>query len=118
MCVDDSSSPSHKQKNLNPCSVVAQLVTSQLVTVDLTLTCFSHTDVLGPSRTVRKQLASSTVHSAHSHVLRGFPLLHKQFLTSSFDLSRVCKFCTMGRGVHWAVQEVAQLRQWLVAWQD
>ena len=103
---------------LNKCNVVAQLVTSQPDAVDLTLTCFSHTDVLGPSRIVRKQLASSTVHSAHSHVLRGFPLLHKQFLTSSFDLSRVCKFCTMGRGVDWAVQDVAQLRQWLVAWQD
>ena len=103
---------------LNPCSVVAQLVTSQPVTVDLTLTCFSHTDVLGPSRIARKQLASSTVHSAHLHVLRGFPLLHKKFLASSFDLSRVCNFCAMGRGVDWAVQDVAQLRQRLVAWQD
>ena len=35
-------------------------------------------------------------------------------MTSSFDLSRVCNFCTMGRGVDWAVQDVAQLRQWLV----
>ena len=61
---------------LNPCNVVAQLVTSQPATVDLTLTCFSYTDVLGPSRIVRKQLASSTVHSAHLHVLRGFPFLH------------------------------------------
>ena len=61
---------------LNPCNVVAQLVTSQPDAVDLTLTCFSHTDVLGPSRIARKQLASSTVHSAHLHVLRGFPLLH------------------------------------------
>ena len=26
----------------------------------------------------------------------------------------VCNFCTMGRGVDWAVQDVAQLRQWLV----
>ena len=32
---------------LNPCNVVAQLVTSQPVTVHLTLTCFSYTDVLG-----------------------------------------------------------------------
>ena len=35
---------------LNPCNVVAQLVTSQPVAVDLTQTCFSCTDVLGPSR--------------------------------------------------------------------
>ena len=26
---------------------------------------------------------------------------------------RACNFCTMGRGVDWAVQDVAQLRQWL-----
>ena len=38
----------------------------------------------------------------------------KQFWTSSFDLSRVCNFCTMGRDVDWAVQDDAQLRQWLV----
>ena len=48
-------------------SFVAQLVTSQLVTADLTLTCFSYTDVLGPSRITRKQLASSIVHSALLH---------------------------------------------------
>ena len=54
---------------LNPCNVVAQLVTSQPVTVDLTLTCFSCTDVLGPSRITRKQLASSVVHGALLHVL-------------------------------------------------
>ena len=61
---------------LNPCDVVAQLVTSQPVTVHLAMTCFSYTEVLGPSRISRKQLASSTVHSAHLHVLRGFPFLH------------------------------------------
>ena len=38
--------------------------------------CFSCTDVLGPSRIVRTQLASSTVHSALEHVLCCFPLLH------------------------------------------
>ena len=32
---------------LNPCNVVAQLVTSQPVTVDATVTFFSHSDVLG-----------------------------------------------------------------------
>ena len=67
---------------LNPCNVVAQWVTSQPVTVDLTLTCFSHSDVLGPSRTSRKQLASSTVHSSHLHVFRGFPFLHDLQQTS------------------------------------
>ena len=35
---------------LNLCYVVAQLVTSHLVAVDMTRTCFSGTDVLGPSR--------------------------------------------------------------------
>ena len=50
---------------LNPCNVVAQLVTAQPVTVDLT------TDVLGASRIV-----SSRVHSALAAVFRGFPLLH------------------------------------------
>ena len=60
---------------LNPCNVLAQLVTSQLVTIDLTLTCFLYTDVLGPSRISWKQHISSTVQSAHLHVLRGFPLL-------------------------------------------
>ena len=49
---------------LNLCNVVAQLVTSQPVTVDTTVTFFSHSDVLGPSRITRKQLASSIVHSA------------------------------------------------------
>ena len=61
---------------MNPCDVVAQLVTSQPVTVDLTLTCFSCTDVFGPSRITRKQLASSVVHSALLHDLRRFQLLH------------------------------------------
>ena len=37
---------------------VMLLHTSQPATVDLTLTCFSHTDVLGPSRISRKQLAA------------------------------------------------------------
>ena len=45
---------------LNPCNVVAQLVTSQPVAVDTTMTVFSHSDVLGPSRITRKQLASSS----------------------------------------------------------
>ena len=36
----------------------------------------------------------------------------KQFLISSFDLSRFCNFCITGRGVDWAAQDVAQLRQW------
>ena len=73
---------------LNPCNVVAQLVTSQPATVDLTLTCFSHTDVLGPSQIVRKQLASSTVHTAHLHVLRGFPFSQ----TASLRRNLVCSF--------------------------
>ena len=46
---------------LNPCNVVAQLVTSQLVTVDLTLTCFTCTDVLVPSRITR---TARIIHSA------------------------------------------------------
>ena len=50
---------------LNPCNVVAQLVSSQPVTVDLTLTCFSYTDVLGPSRISRKQLAHSALRTLH-----------------------------------------------------
>ena len=37
-----------------PCNVVALLVTSQPVTVDTTVTFFSHSDVLGPSRITRK----------------------------------------------------------------
>ena len=64
---------------LNPCNVVAQLVTSQSATVDFTLTCFSYTDVLGPSRIVRKELASSTVHSVHLHIVCRFPLLQKKY---------------------------------------
>ena len=40
-------------------------------------------------------------------------MIDQTVLTSSFDVSRVCNFCTMGRGVDWAVQYVAQLRQWL-----
>ena len=39
---------------LKPCNVVAQLVTSQPVIVDTTVTFFSHSDVLGPSRITRK----------------------------------------------------------------
>ena len=39
---------------LNPCNVVAQLVSSQPVTVDTTVTFFSHSDVLGSSRITRK----------------------------------------------------------------
>ena len=35
---------------LNLCNVVVQQVTSQPDAVDTTLTCFSHLDVLGPSR--------------------------------------------------------------------
>ena len=62
---------------MNPCNVVAQLVTSQPVAEDLTLTCFSCTDLLGPSRITRKQLASSIEHSALVHVVRGFPLLQQ-----------------------------------------
>ena len=61
---------------LNPCNVVAQLVTSQPVTVDTTATFFSHSDVSGPSRITRKSLASFNVHSALEHVLCSFPLLH------------------------------------------
>ena len=49
---------------LNPCNVVAQLVRSQPITVDTTVTFFSHSGVLGPSRFTRKELASSIVHSA------------------------------------------------------
>ena len=33
-------------------------------------------------------------------------------MISSIDRSRVCNFCTMDRGVDWAAQDVAQLRQW------
>ena len=39
---------------LNPCDVVAQLATSQPATADTTVTFFSHSDVLGPSRITRK----------------------------------------------------------------
>ena len=34
---------------LNPCNVVAQLVTSEFVTVDTTVIFFSHSDVLDPA---------------------------------------------------------------------
>ena len=59
-----------------PCNDVAQLDTSQLATVDMTMTFFSHSDVLGPSRITRKELASSIVHSALERTLCRFPLLH------------------------------------------
>ena len=55
---------------LNPCNVVALLVTSQPVAVDTTVTFFSHSHVLGPSRIVRKQLASSIVHSCKTPTRR------------------------------------------------
>ena len=61
---------------LNPCIVVAQLVTSQPAIVDLTLTCFSYTDVMGPSRISVK--TARIIHSAwrtFAPVLRRFPLL-------------------------------------------
>ena len=61
---------------LNHCNVVAQLVTSQPVTVDTTVTFIPFTDVLSSSRIMQKQLASSIVHSALAPVLRRFPLLH------------------------------------------
>ena len=61
---------------LNPCNVVAQLVTSQLVTVDTTMTFMSFTDVLSSSRITRKQFASSIVHGALAPVLCCFPILH------------------------------------------
>ena len=54
---------SHNMCLLNPCNVFAQLVTSQSVAVDTTMTFFSRSDVLGPSRITRKQLASSIAHS-------------------------------------------------------
>ena len=41
---------------------------------------------------MRKQLASSTVHSAHLHVLRRFPFLHFPFLNFSF-FHIFCVFC-------------------------
>ena len=56
--------------------VVAQLVTSQLIAEETTVTFFSHSDVLGPSRITRKYLTLSTVHSAIELVLCCFPLLH------------------------------------------
>ena len=62
---------------LIPCNVVPQLVTSQPVTADLTLTCFSHTDVLGPSRKSRK--TARIIHSAQrtcTHFVK-FPTLAK-----------------------------------------
>ena len=69
---------------VNPCNVVAQLVTSRPVT------CFSCTDVLGPSRITRKQLASPIVHSALLHVLRSFPLLQGEKKTKLLnDMSTV-----------------------------
>ena len=39
---------------VEPCNVVAQLVTSQPVAAHTTVTFFSHSDVLGPSRNTRK----------------------------------------------------------------
>ena len=65
-----------KIRLLNPCNVVAQLVTSQPVTEDMTKTFFSHSDVSCASRITRKLLASSIVHSALEHILCRFPLLH------------------------------------------
>ena len=49
---------------LKPCDDVAQLDTSQPVTVDMTIKFFSYSDGLGPSRfTRKKELASSVAHS-------------------------------------------------------
>ena len=56
----------------------AQLVTSQLVKVDTTVTFISFTDVLSSSRITRKWFAPSVAHSALEHVLNRFPLLHHQ----------------------------------------
>ena len=62
---------------LNPCNVVAQLVTSRPVAVDTTVTFFSHADVLDPSRITRKWLTSSTSCTAHLNTFCVcFPLLH------------------------------------------
>ena len=73
---------------LNPCNVVAQLVTSQPFAVDTTMTFFSYTDVLGPSRITRKQLASSIVHSVLLHVLCCFVLLSSSWRMGSDVLQR------------------------------
>ena len=49
---------------LNPCVVVAQLLTSQLATVVLTMTDITHLDVLRPSRITRKEPEIHVVHNA------------------------------------------------------
>ena len=89
---------------LNPCNVVAQLVTSQPVTVDTTLPFISHTDVLGPSRISRKQLAS-TMHSAHFHVLRGFPFLQICTFPSSLE-TRVDGLCQGTGACFWILRGI------------
>ena len=56
---------------LNACNVVARQVTSELVTVDLKLTCFS--GVLGPSRYRNTNYPLCTVHTCTRFA--SFPIL-------------------------------------------
>ena len=60
---------------LNPCDVVAQLVTSQPVSVHLALTCFSYTARLGPKSGIEK--TARIIHSAQRTFTRfaWFPIL-------------------------------------------
>ena len=65
---------------LNSCDVAAQLLTSQPIKEDLTMTFISHSDVLGPSQIRKKKLASSVVHSALEHILCHIQLLQNRDL--------------------------------------
>ena len=63
-------------RQLNPYNVVAQLLTSQPATVDLTVTFISHSDVMGPSRITREEPESSIVHDTRERDLWRIQLLH------------------------------------------
>ena len=99
---------------LNPCNVVAQLVTSLLVTGDLTLTCFSPTDVLGQ---VGSRETARIIHCAQRFCtfLRRFPLLHGSgAVILDLGYGFISGIAVLGFGVAMAsTQEVEMLRRQL-----
>ena len=89
---------------LNPCNVVAQLVTSQRDAVDLTLTCFSCTDVLGPSRIAEKT-------TLIIHWLKR--TLHPFCVVSHSCMVAEQVFLELG---YWFIPGIAVLGYWLAKW--
>ena len=58
-----------RRELVEPVYLVAQLVTSQPVTVDTTVTFFSHSDVLGPSRNTRENSSHHPLCTAHMNTV-------------------------------------------------